>query len=43
MEKINDVEQATYKKAIEELRVNEREVEGSNIKIDLAEVLGWEN
>jgi len=37
---INDVEYATYKKAIQEQRLNEREVEVADTKEDIWEVLG---
>ena len=37
---INDVEYATYKKAIQEQRVNEREVEVVETKDNIWEVLG---
>jgi len=36
---INDVEYATYEKAIQEQRVNEREVEVVDTKEDIWEVL----
>ena len=37
---LNDVEYATYKKSIQEQRLNEREVEVADTKEDIWEVLG---